>query len=186
MSDSTISEISCSYCNNIIASDVNFCGTCGKPKIVNTLMKSKTTAKYDPYNPNLKPWRLKTPKIESVIIKKDSMVMKNDSISSCKERLNHNKIKTTKAWLPVMKHSNENKRKSTRMQHSPEKWENSTSIDTIEGFENVSSPKEEENNMSSKNEQLVTESGIEPTIIKENENNSTYIPKKINSINTRK
>ena len=61
----------CSFCGTQRCDDeANFCTTCGRPLLVPSSVRSmdmgKTTANYDPYHPDWKPWR------EPTLLKKRS------------------------------------------------------------------------------------------------------------------
>lgn len=50
--------MNCVRCNSAVPdSTVYFCGQCGAAQLSNILIKEKTTAGYDPFNRNYKPWR---------------------------------------------------------------------------------------------------------------------------------
>lgn len=74
MTDNT-SGNSCTTCGKLLPDAGRFCPFCGYVTIQNTLIESKTTAGFDPYNRDFKPWR-DAPLLPKRVYKTDTVSVK--------------------------------------------------------------------------------------------------------------
>jgi len=86
---SSVSHSQCSFCSSLISVDSTFCFNCGRVQIDFKQIRSGTTANYDPFSPEKKPWREYPSPSQS------------KRISENKTQLRKH-IRPLKPWQPVM------------------------------------------------------------------------------------
>ena len=65
----------CHECGALLSDSTLFCSRCGQIHIPNKLIKTKTTAEFDPGDRDLRPWREIAPSVSKKTLKKSSQSM---------------------------------------------------------------------------------------------------------------